>query len=154
MNRTDYLYGALAGMVATLAHTAVMFTLHPRLPKAQTQPLPPTEITAEVAARADIKTAQRGLGLTAATAASHFGYGAAAGALYAPIAARATKDGIGTGIGYGLAVWALSYLGWIPALRILSPATRQPAQRNIMMILAHVSWGAALAATHRRLPRG
>lgn len=90
-------------------------------------------------------------GLTVATIATHFGYGAAAGMLYAPIAARVHQKHIGAGIAYGIIVWVLSYLGWIPALRILPPATRQPVQRNVMMVLAHVAWGAGLVGMYARL---
>lgn len=153
MNRIVYLHGALAGAVATLAHTAVMFVLHPRLPHARRQPLPPLAITSEIAQRTGVETAQRGAGLKVATIASHFGFGAAAGSLYGPVEARLRGDRTLIGVGYGLAVWALSYLGWIPALRILPPATQHSAQRNVMMILAHVAWGAALAATYGRLRR-
>ena len=147
----DVLRGAIGGVVATLFHTAVMFSLHPRLRRARRQPLPPTEITTVVADRVGVPVPRRRLALTAATAASHFGYGAAAGALYAPIAGRVQRRRTLVGIGYGLGVWAVSYLGWIPALRILPPATQQPPQRNLMMILAHVAWGAALAIAYDRL---
>ena len=146
------LRAAVGGAVATLFHTAVMLALHPRLPRARRQPLPPTEITAVVADRAGVPVPQRRLALIAATAVSHFGYGAAAGALYARIAGRVRRRRTLVGIGYGLGVWAASYLGWIPALRILPPATQQSTQRNFMMILAHVAWGAALAITYDRLP--
>lgn len=153
MNGIAHLRGALAGAAATLAHTAVMFALHPRLPQARRQPLPPLAITSEIAQRTGLETAQRGTGLRVATTASHFAFGAAAGSLYGPVEARLRGDRTLIGVGYGLAVWALSYLGWIPALRILPPATQHPAQRNVMMILAHVAWGAALAATYGRLSR-
>lgn len=143
--------GAVSGAVATLFHSAVMFALHPRLPRARRQPLPPTEITAVVADRAGVPMPRRRVALTVATTVSHFGYGAAAGALYAPIAGRGRRRRTLAGIGYGLAVWAVSYLGWIPALRILPPATQQPRQHNLMMILAHVAWGAALALAYDRL---
>lgn len=142
--------GAMSGAVATLFHTAVMFALHPRLPRARRQPLPPTEITAAVADRAGVPVRRRTT-LTAATIVSHFGYGAVAGALYAPIAGRVRRRRTLVGVGYGLGVWAVSYLGWIPALRLLPPATQQPRQRNLMMILAHVAWGAALALAYGRL---
>ncbi|HAE50229.1 MAG: hypothetical protein CMO30_07955 [Tistrella sp.] len=42
-------------------------------------------------------------------------------------------------------MWAASYLGWIPAARILKPATRHPWRRNLLMIAAHLVWGASLA---------
>lgn len=47
---------------------------------------------------------------------AHIGYGALAGALFAPLPNR------GRGFGYGVVVWAVSYLGWIPSARVLSRA--------------------------------
>jgi hypothetical protein len=81
----------------------------------------------------------------AATLAAHFGFGAATGALFAAGSKELQHQyPVAAGIGYGLCVWAGSYLGWVPGLRLMPPATRQPAARNIMMIAAHVVWGATL----------
>ena len=38
----------------------------------------------------------------------------------------------------------LPMLGLLPALGILTPATRHPPRRNLLMIAAHVVWGATL----------
>src|SRR5690606_39020918 len=57
------------------------------------------------------------------------------------------------GIAYGITVWAGSYLGWIPAFGILRPATKHPAERNVVMILAHVVWGAVTGVVADRLER-
>jgi hypothetical protein len=48
------------------------------------------------------------------------------------------------GVSWGLAVWAGSYQGWLPAAKILRPATEQPARRTLLMIGAHVVWGMVL----------
>jgi uncharacterized membrane protein YagU involved in acid resistance len=77
---------------------------------------------------------------------AHFGYGTAVGALYAPIAPRGWAASTLGGVGYGLLVWAGSYLGLLPAIGLLSPATRHPPRRNALMIAAHVVWGATLGA--------
>jgi hypothetical protein len=64
-----------------------------------------------------------------------------------------------SGIGWGLFVWAGSYLGLLPALDLHEPATQHPAERNILMIVAHIIWGATLGALFkwhepvRRSPR-
>ncbi|HWS53323.1 MAG TPA: DUF1440 domain-containing protein, partial [Pyrinomonadaceae bacterium] len=76
------------------------------------------------------------------TWASHFGYGAACGALYGALAAERDVPPLAAGVGFGLAVWAGSYLGWLPAAGIISPATEHPPRRNALMIAAHVVWGA------------
>lgn len=75
------------------------------------------------------------------------------GALYAPFALAGTAPPLSAGIGYGLAVWTASYLGWIPALGILPPATRHPPRRVALMVAAHVVWGATLGLFTDRLHR-
>lgn len=121
--------------------------------RARRHPAPPVEITARIAKRADGETAKTGRGLIAATGVLHFGYGAATGALYPLVADHVRAPPVVTGVAFGLGVWAASYLGWIPAVRLLRPATQQPAERNIVMILAHVAWGAALGLTYETLRR-
>ena len=46
------------------------------------------------------------------------------------------------GAGFGLLVWTVSYLGLMPALDLHPPATRDTARRNLLMIVAHLVWGA------------
>jgi uncharacterized membrane protein YagU involved in acid resistance len=51
----------------------------------------------------------------------------------------------------GAAVWLASYMGWIPALNVLEPATRHPKRRNLLMMGVHIAWGAATASAMREL---
>jgi hypothetical protein len=139
------LQGALAGLVATAPMTAVMLLLHRLLPGYERYPVEPYRITTRLARRV-------GLGRllddkeerVAATTVAHFGYGAAAGALFPPLAGRLPVPPVLAGAAYGLAVWVGSYLGLVPALGLLSPATRHPARRSGLMIAAHLVWGAVL----------
>ena len=39
---------------------------------------------------------------------------------------------------FGLTVWAGSYLGLVPALQLLAPATRHPWRRNVLMDLVEI----------------
>ena len=48
-------------------------------------------------------------------------------------------------------MWLASYMGWIPAARILKPASGHPPRRNALMLAAHVVWGAATARAMREL---
>jgi putative membrane protein len=77
----------------------------------------------------------------ALTLVNHFAYGGAAGSIYGVIADKLPLPPIIKGIGFGLGVWTISYLGLLPALGILKPATQHPARRNVLMIVAHVIWG-------------
>ena len=145
MNRL--LLGALAGIAGTFAMTATARVMHRRLPAAERYPLPPREII-EGALPAAAKRSLEEHGRQSATLAAHFGYGAATGALYALIRPR---GGILPGAAYGVLVWAVSYFGIMPGLRILRPADEHPLRRNALMIAAHLVWGSTMALTLQEL---
>ena len=143
---TRLLIGGIAGFVGTMAMTAAMRRLHQHLPEEERYPLTPREI---------IDSASEGAGVPLTneaakdvTTAAHFAYGAACGAGLAALQPRA---GAGTGAAAGVMVWLGSYLGWIPALDILKPATEHPPRRNALMIAVHLIWGSATALAMREL---
>ena len=147
------LASAIASTLATFPMTLVMELMYRKLPPAQRHALPPRKLTMAIARRArlqqrlpDEKSRVR------ATLAAHFAYGALTGALY-PLAWRQASPRLLHGSLYGLAIWALSSLGRIPALGLIPPATRQQRGRRRLMLLAHVVWGAATAMTAARLSR-
>ena len=145
MNRI--LLGALAGLAATAPMTLAMKLMHEQLPREEQYPLPPRQVTEGVAEKAGVNEHLDEKGREAATWASHFAYGAACGALYGALSGEAMDERpLLAGAGFGVAVWAASYLGWLPAAGILSPATEHPARRNALMIAAHLVWGATAAA--------
>jgi hypothetical protein len=138
--------GALAGLTATAPMTLAMEAMHRYLPTGERYPLPPRLITEKLAedvggARRLSEEDHKRLTLIA-----HFAYGAAAGAIYAPLAKRMGLPPLAGGALYGLAVWAGSYLGLLPATGILRPATEHPAGRTALMIAAHIVWGATTGA--------
>jgi hypothetical protein len=142
---SHWLIGSLAGLTATVPMTAVMEVLHRQLPADERYPLPPRQVTMRLAEEAGVEDHLDESERTGLTLLNHFGYGAATGALYGLLPRVNAVPPVVGGIAYGLAVWAGSYLGLLPALGILSPATRHPARRNALMIAAHVVWGAVLA---------
>ena len=77
---------------------------------------------------------------------AHFGYGAAVGSLFAPVVEKTGIGGVGSGLLFGLTVWLVSYLGILPALGLFPPPHRETPHRNLLMIAAHLVWGAALGA--------
>jgi uncharacterized membrane protein YagU involved in acid resistance len=138
--------GAIAGFVGTMAMTMAMRRLHRRLPARERYPLTPREIV-------DSGAKQVGVPLPSEaakdiTAAAHFAYGAVTGAMLAAMNPDPRKR---TGALFGVAVWLGSYLGWIPAVGNLKPATQHPPRRNFLMIGVHLVWGAATAAAIREL---
>ena len=140
--RTRLIFGGIAGFVATAAMTSAMARLHRRLPRAERYPLPPREITETL-----LGPQPDGLVRDEAMLA-HFAYGAATGAL---VAAARPNPSLGAGAAAGVAIWAGSYFGWVPALGILKPASEHPGRRNALMIAVHLVWGAATALTLREL---
>jgi hypothetical protein len=140
------LAGGAAGLAATAPMTAAMAALFPALPPEDQHPLPPRHITERVVegagAEDDLSEPEK-QGLTAV---AHFGYGTAAGTVYGLIRPQLPLPGAAAGVAYGLAVWAGSYMGLLPKLRLYLHAEHESAERNALMIAAHVVWGAALGA--------
>ena len=128
-------FGAMSGLVATMAMTSAMRRLHAHLPPMERYPLPPREITATL-----LPAATRKDGAVTALLA-HFGYGALTGAIYACLPVRRFP-----GVLYGPVVWAVSYSAIWPGAGVLTPANNHPARRNGLMIVSHVVWGAFLQA--------
>jgi hypothetical protein len=144
MNRI--LLGALAGLAATVPMSLAMKLMHEQLPEHEQYPLPPRAVTMEIAEGAGVKEELDEPEREGLTWAAHFAYGAACGAAYAPLARRGGLPPVVSGAAFGVAVWAGSYLGWLPAAGIIRPATEHPPRRTALMIAAHVVWGVAAGA--------
>jgi uncharacterized membrane protein YagU involved in acid resistance len=145
--------GGIAGALATVPMTALMEAGYRLLPGAQRYPLPPRQITEQVARIAEVGMPAEEPRRVLVTLLAHFGYGAASGAMYGATSVGSIGSGARRGILFGILVWTVSYLGFLPALGLLSPATRHPWRRNVLMIAAHVVWGAGtgmLTAALRR----
>jgi uncharacterized membrane protein YagU involved in acid resistance len=140
------LIGGIAGFVGTMAMTAAMRRMHRRLPAKERYPLPPREIVDSTAAKAG--TDLPGEAARDITTAAHFAYGAAVGAVIGALNPSPAKP---TGAVAGVAVWLASYMGWIPAMNVLEPASRHPRRRNALMLGAHLVWGWSTAAAMREL---
>jgi len=140
---------AFAGLAATAPMTAVMVLGHRRLPWRERRPLPPPQIT-DAALRSIgaehlvSESSQRGLSLL-----NHLAYGTTAGAILG--LAIIEPPTLSQGILYGLGVWASGYLGWLPAVGLHRSAVRETLNRNLLMVAAHVVWGASLALTAGKL---
>ena len=143
--------GAVAGFVATVPMSLSMLIGWTLLPRHEKYHLPPRLITEEITERLGIEDQASEGQLIAATVASHFGYGAFFGSVYASFDENLPIASSIKGVLFGLAVWMGSYLGWLPAMDILPSATKHPLRRNLVMILAHVVWGASLGKLLQRL---
>lgn len=144
MNR--FVAAAIGGLLATAPMTAFMAAAFKKLRPTEQYPLPPREITEEIVAKIQsgknaegaVKLKDKDFKILSLIA--HYGYGATAGAAY-PLVLRSPRQRILTGAIFGIAMWAAAYIGWVPAAKILTPATRHPIARNALMLGAHVVWG-------------
>jgi putative membrane protein len=134
--------------------TGVMVTGWQFLPATEKYPLPPLQITGQIAGRVGVEDQLSEGQLVTATLLSHFGYGALFGSVYAALEQKIPLLPSVKGILTGLAVWVGSYLGWLPAAGILPPATRHPWRRNLLMIAAHFVWGLTMGALFKKLNSG
>jgi hypothetical protein len=135
--------GAAAGAAATVPMTMTMEKLHELLPGEPPRPLPPREVTESIAEKTGVAQQVDEPGMQALTLGAHVGYGAACGAVLGLITPKKVPAAVAVGALFGLAVWAGSYKGWLPALHIRHDAKHDPPARNGLMIAAHMVWGAA-----------
>jgi uncharacterized membrane protein YagU involved in acid resistance len=138
--------GAIAGAAATIPMSWAMELMHRLLPHHERHPLPPREITHRVSEMVGVNDQLDEEQRVWLSLAAHLGYGAAVGTVYESLARKIKLPPIAKGTVYGLAVWTGSYLGVLPALGILSPATKHPVRRTAVMVGAHLVWGSALGA--------
>lgn len=144
--RSRLIIGAIAGAVGTMAMTAAMRRLHAKLPPEERYPLTPREIVDSAADKIDQPLSDEAA--KDATTLGHFAYGAASGAL---LGIANIALGPVSGAGAGLSIWLGSYMGWIPGVGLLKPATEHPRRRNLLMLASHVVWGVATARAMREL---
>lgn len=141
------LRGAVSGFIATVPMSLAMLALQRTAPERERYRLPPEEITRRMAQRAGLADeVNEPEEVTAATMASHLGYGVASGSIYGLMPRLLPIPSIPRGILFGLSVWAVSYMGWLPAAGLFPHASRRSAGRNTVMIVAHIIWGATLAS--------
>jgi len=142
------LAGAAAGALATVAMSAVMLVAKLL---GITGELPPERITRR-AIEAVVDEPPSDEQEDAAVAATHLGFGAVAGALFGLLirwigaVRRSTPTLAFAGVLYATGIWLLSYQGWVPALGIMPPASRDRRGRVATMLTAHWVYGAALGA--------
>src|SRR5215203_3163102 len=122
--------GGVAGLLATLVMSAFM-ELARR--SGWLRKHPPEEITERALQQAGAPVSEPVKDTTATAA--HLAFGAGAGVAYGLLPApRGRRLRMVAGVGYGLGIWAVSYAGWAPALRLMPSPTedRTESQAAIM----------------------
>src|SRR5262249_46703915 len=133
-----FVEGSLAGLIATVPMTIFMLAAQYFLPKWQQYALPPERLTDRFARRIGLKKHMRKPHLQLASFVSHFGFGATMGAIYGPLMRSFPLPSALKGSIFGVVVWLAAYRGWLPVIGTSEAATRQPVQRNTLMIAAHL----------------
>jgi hypothetical protein len=144
------LRGAGAGLIATAAMSGVMLAAR-RL--GLTPTLPPERIVQESAEAAGATAEPEQIDALAGIA--HLAFGAAGGALLAAVSRLiGPRLSAALALPWALVIWAGSYFGWVPALHILPPPPKDHPGRAWTMLVAHLVYGAVLAALWRLGGRG
>jgi uncharacterized membrane protein YagU involved in acid resistance len=149
---TQLCQGAVAGFGATGPMTVLMDAL--KQAQGDPEPLPPRQITGRLVEESGAKPFVSRETEHDLTILNHFGFGTTAGALYGPIAEACPLPPVLAGVSYALGVWAVSYLGWIPAVGLYRSATEEPPNRNVTMLAGHVLWGACLGLAVESMRKG
>ena len=132
--------GARGGAIATVAMSAVMIAGE-RTGLMGEQP--PTTITRFAVGAAGVDRPSEAASVAAPL--THLAFGAMGGAVFGMFRRRVPGVPGGLlGTGFGLAIWAVSYKGWISALGILPPPEDDRPGRPVVMVAAHVVYGLVL----------
>ncbi|MFI6512216.1 DUF6789 family protein [Streptosporangium sp. NPDC050855] len=133
----DLVKGAAGGVLATAAMSAVMLA-GDRAGLMGDQP--PKKIVRAFMPGYRHRP-KRGEGVLGAL--THFAFGSACGAAFGAFFGK-ERAPLPVGVGYGLAIWVVSYQGWVPMLGIMPPISDDRPGRPAVMAAAHVVYGATL----------
>lgn len=146
--------GTLSGFIATLPMSVAMMAGRRRNVLKGLDPLPPRQITARALETVGLRDYLSDDTQEDLTVLNHFAYGATVGGIYGLMPAETSRESAALrGVCYGVGVWAISYLGWLPAAGLYRPATRDWPRRNLRMLAAHVVWGATMGVLTETIDR-
>lgn len=117
--------------------------------------LPPAKITDAMLSVVGARRVVTSPAKKALAAVNHLAFGGTCGAVFGlghallarrgPGARGQSRVRIPAGLAFGTAVWAVSYAGWVPALRIMPSPKNDRTGRPTAMVIAHWVYGAVLA---------
>jgi len=142
---------ALSGVIATFPMSAYL-VLSQKFFEKYPSAIPPEQVTGALLETADVDEMDQEK-FQPIVWSSHFAYGMAAGSFYSLYRALIPKsvNSFQTGASFGLLVWATSYWGWLPALKLLPPPPETEVKDNVDKIVSHIIWGAALGLCYQLL---
>jgi hypothetical protein len=79
----------------------------------------------------------------------HFTFGATMGALYGVLTGKNPHIAAGTGVPFGIAIWAGAHVTAVPALGLSKPPLQKPLAGEAIELASHVVYGAATDTVRR-----
>lgn len=141
--------GAIAGMIGGLAGAgAKMLAEKIFPPRVQGQTAPPVALAEQVAGHA-LPEGQK----QAATQGIHWGFGAAAGAIYGAAVEMEPSLGAWKGAAFGVTLNKITHESLLPKLGLVAPKEQQPAQERISEWVTHAVYGIFTDAVRRVVRR-
>lgn len=138
--------GTVAGLIATLPQSAVVWGFR-KLGVYRSRPAP-MQVTDRLTRRVTGKDPS-----SAVQVAQHFAIGGAGGTACG-VTSATVRPGVLAGLVTGLAMWAASYSGLLPALRIMPVPKEDEQGRAVTMFVAHVVYGLSMGWLLDRLAPG
>jgi uncharacterized membrane protein YagU involved in acid resistance len=143
--------GTAGGLAATVGMTVVMLLARRA---GLSGPLPPERIAQDAIAEATGRPAHEDEE-HAVAAVAHVGFGILTGTLYGLLVSGVRRPPTGlaalSGAIFATVVWLVSYQGWVPALHIMPPVSRDRPGRVATMLVAHWVYGIVLGILTARL---
>jgi hypothetical protein len=143
-----YARGAIGGLAGTAAMTVSMYWLYKLLPEEQKRShLPPRPIILGTGSKLGLTQKLDRSGKWAAMGFVHFAYGGLTGALlplFPSLDLHKTHhlvSSLARGALFGMAVWAGSYLGWLPATGLFKTWREETSSRMALMAFSTMVWG-------------
>jgi uncharacterized membrane protein YagU involved in acid resistance len=143
-----FLTGGVAGALATAPMTAVMLA-GKRL--GLVGDVPP-QLVANVALGARDEHDPGTFKRRAVATELHLYVGAINGAAYGALANRFGRSLPAplAGAAFGIVVWLIGYRGWMPMLKIMPPIEKDRPDRQVVLVLSHLVYGATLGMIARK----
>lgn len=146
------LRGAAAGILGTGLMTLVFILLDRAVAGEQTiAPSQPERLVGRVAERTGLTAVAAPETRGEAATLAHFSYGALWGGFYALADLFVPVSTLVGGAILGLFVWAISFIGWLPAIRHLPPPWRRPPSKVAAGLISHLAYGLGTAFAYHFL---
>lgn len=112
---------------------------------------PPVEISDNVARRTWLLPDRSHKSFPLVWIGAHLSYGMVCATVYSLTRRFLPGSHSLAGLIFGLVVWAVSYLGYVPALRLYPWPADDSRPRQIVMVVAHALFGLTVAEASRRM---